>query len=185
MGFFSKLGFGSKQTIAVTFLEEGTGRVIGKVDLPIGQLPDTFAIETQLDIAKQKYMVVKSEPPTKAEFSKTGKLVNTLRKVEAIDPSKMLFSLPTRRSGPFTPITTSRSAGTRSTFAAKFRIPSRPESAGPRSLGSWVTLPRFAESPSAIPAARSSELLGQDLPTASWSGEWSETAISRYFAPKT
>jgi hypothetical protein len=95
MGLFSKLGFGSKQTIAVTFLEEGTGRVIGKVDLPIGQLPDTFAIETQLDIAKQKYMVVKSEPPTKAEFSKTGKLVNTLRKVEAIDPSKMLFSLPT------------------------------------------------------------------------------------------
>lgn len=95
MGFLSKLGFGSKQTIATTFLEEGSGRVIGKVDLPIGQMPDTFAIETQLEIGNQKYMVVKSEPPTKAEFAKSGKLVNTLRKVEAIDPSKILFSLPT------------------------------------------------------------------------------------------
>jgi hypothetical protein len=64
MGLFSKLGFGSKSTIAVTFLEEGTGRIIGKVDLPIGQLSDTFAIETQLEIAGQKYEAVKSEPPT-------------------------------------------------------------------------------------------------------------------------
>lgn len=95
MGFLSKLGFGSKQTIATTFVEEKSGRVIGKVDLPIGQLPDTFAIETQLEIGNQKYMVVKSEPPTKAEFAKSGKLVNTLRKVETIDPSTILFSLPT------------------------------------------------------------------------------------------
>jgi len=63
--------------------------------MPPEQLPDTFALETELDIAGAHYFFVRAEPQTKAEFAKTKQLTIGLRRVELVDPQKILFSLPT------------------------------------------------------------------------------------------
>lgn len=81
--------------IAVEFLNEGTGAVIAASRVPVIQLPDTFAIATELDLSGEHYVVVSAEPATKAEFARTGKLTVRLRERQRIDPRDILFSLPT------------------------------------------------------------------------------------------
>src|SRR5262249_38241347 len=61
----------------------------------LDQLPDTFALETTLDLAGAPYVVVRADPQTKAEFAKNKRLSVGLRRLERVDPKKILFSLPT------------------------------------------------------------------------------------------
>lgn len=84
----------TKPTISVVFLDAASGEQFAAAELPLAQLPDTFAVDTDLEIAGQHYVVVRAEPQTKAAFAKTKRLAVTLRKVEAIDPRKILFSMP-------------------------------------------------------------------------------------------
>lgn len=91
-------GFGKKhKTIRVNFIESGNSQPFASVDMPVGQLPETFEINTTLHIADDEWQVVGATPPQKSEFQKSGKLDITLTKPEvtSIDPSKILFSLPT------------------------------------------------------------------------------------------
>lgn len=83
-----------KKTVSVTFVDHASGRTLASSEMPIERLPDTFAINTDLDIAGQPYVVVRAEPQTKEVFAKTKRLAVTLRRVESIDPKKILFSLP-------------------------------------------------------------------------------------------
>lgn len=84
----------TKKKISVTFVDHASGEPFVRSEMPIEQLPDTFALHTDLDIAGQKYVVVGAEPPTKEAFAKTRRLRVTLQKVETVDPKKILFSLP-------------------------------------------------------------------------------------------
>jgi hypothetical protein len=83
-----------RRTIAVTFLDAETSTEIARSDVPLEQLPETFAVHTDLSLAGQKYVVVRADPETKAEFSKTRRLVVTLNRLRTIDPSRLLYSLP-------------------------------------------------------------------------------------------
>jgi hypothetical protein len=82
------------KTVAVTFVDDGTDTDVAKSDIPLDQLPDTFALDTQLDMAGVPYTVVAAVPQTKSEFAKTKRLTVRLRKLESIDPKSILFSLP-------------------------------------------------------------------------------------------
>jgi hypothetical protein len=83
-----------KKTVSVSFVEHATGKTIGSSEMPLERLPDTFARNTELDIAGTQYVVTGAEPETKAAFAKTKRLTVTLRKVEHVDPKKILFTLP-------------------------------------------------------------------------------------------
>ena len=63
--------------------------------LAIEDLPDSFLVETRLEIAGRSWVVVEAEPPSKPEFSETGKVRITVAPVEMVDPKTILFSLPT------------------------------------------------------------------------------------------
>lgn len=93
-------GFGKKHnTIDVTFIESASQEAFAKSKIPVEQLPDSFEIDTTLDIGDQKWSVDKTEPLTKEEFVKTGTLKVYLTKIQTIDPNELLYSLPTINNG--------------------------------------------------------------------------------------
>lgn len=82
------------KTVAVAFIDDATGQRVASSNVPLDQLPDTFALETELDLAGSHYVVVRAEPQTKVEFAKTKRLTVGLRRPEMLDPKSILFSLP-------------------------------------------------------------------------------------------
>jgi len=82
------------KTIAVAFIDDATGKQVASSNMPLDKLPDTFALDTQLDLAGSPYVVIRAEPLTKVEFAKTKRLTVGLRRLETIDPKSVLFSLP-------------------------------------------------------------------------------------------
>jgi len=82
-------------TIHVTLIDGATGRILGRSDLPIHQLPDSFEMPTTLHLGNQDWHVETAEPMRADEFSRTGALILTLRQVSHVDPNKILFTLPT------------------------------------------------------------------------------------------
>jgi hypothetical protein len=81
--------------VRVAFIDDATGEQICTSTVPVDQLPDTFAVDTKLDMEGAHYVVVQADPETKFEFAKTRRLRVTLRKVEFVDAYKLLFSVPT------------------------------------------------------------------------------------------
>jgi hypothetical protein len=91
MSWFRK----SKNTVTVEFIANGTEIPFAISEVPIEQLPDTFELETDLEIEEQHWKVIQAAPQNKEEFSKTGKLRIILDKIQMMDPREILFSLPT------------------------------------------------------------------------------------------
>ena len=89
----------SDTTVEVIFIDVETGERIAGGNLPASQLPDTFAKNTVMHIGDDPWQVVKAEPVTAQEFTKTGKLTLTCAKVEYISPDGILYSLPTFNDG--------------------------------------------------------------------------------------
>lgn len=83
-----------KKTVTVSFVDHNTGTTFASSEVPLDQLPETFAINTELDIKQDHYVVVSAEPQTKQDFAKSKKLSIRLLKVETVDPKSILFSLP-------------------------------------------------------------------------------------------
>jgi hypothetical protein len=81
--------------IAVTFIDAITRQPIASSDMLPEQLPETFALDTTLDLAGTSYVVVRADPTTKVEFALTKRLTVALRRVEVFAPKDILFSLPT------------------------------------------------------------------------------------------
>ena len=81
--------------IRVEFINAADKSLIAKSEMPASRLPDTFAIDTILDIKDQKWSVAGAEPLAKTEFVKTGKLRLMLCRVTIGIPGDILFSLPT------------------------------------------------------------------------------------------
>jgi hypothetical protein len=82
-------------TIHVTFVEGATGRILGRTDIPIDQLPASFETATTLHIGNQDWHVDKAEPARAEGFGHTGALTLTLSRVAYMDPRNILFTLPT------------------------------------------------------------------------------------------
>ncbi|MFN9986109.1 MAG: hypothetical protein ACK52S_11200 [Pirellula sp.] len=78
--------------VAVAFVDEATGTVFARSNMPVDKLPDSFEIDTTLHLGATDWSVVCAEPSIKAEFSKTRKLTIRLRKIETMDPQQIAFS---------------------------------------------------------------------------------------------
>lgn len=85
----------SESTVDVVFINAETGERIAGGNIPVSQLPDTFAKNTVMHIGEQPWQVVKAEPVTAEEFTKTGKLTLTCAIIEYISDKGVLYSLPT------------------------------------------------------------------------------------------
>lgn len=85
----------SEQTVEVVFINAETGDRIAGGNIPTSQLPDTFAKNTVMHIGEQPWQVVKAEPVTAEEFSKSGKLTLTCAMIEYVSDKGVLYSLPT------------------------------------------------------------------------------------------
>jgi hypothetical protein len=81
--------------VHVTLVDASTNQVLGDVDLAAEQLPESFAASTTLHLGGGDWHVEHADPVTRAEYVATGRLQLRLRKVEYMDPTKILFSLPT------------------------------------------------------------------------------------------
>ncbi|MDG4786169.1 hypothetical protein O7626_09550 [Micromonospora sp. WMMD1102] len=85
----------SKNLVRVAFLDAETGVQIGRSELPIEQLPGSFQSATTLELAGDTWSVERAEPPTAAQFTATGVLTLTLRRIQTVPPGDILYSLPT------------------------------------------------------------------------------------------
>ena len=81
-------------TVSVTLIDDAASSTMATVDLPIANLPETFELETTLHLGDNEWTVVSAEPRTKLEFASSGKLILRLRKIEMVDLSDLLYSLP-------------------------------------------------------------------------------------------
>ncbi|MHB8877651.1 MAG: hypothetical protein ACYC8T_28500 [Myxococcaceae bacterium] len=81
--------------VEVTFVDAGTGEEFLRLKFPARQLPDSFGAQTTMHLGKDDWLVVEASPPTALEFVASGALKLRMRKLEQVDPSKLLFSLPT------------------------------------------------------------------------------------------
>jgi hypothetical protein len=79
-------------------VEADTGKLLVESDTPLDSLPETFAGDITLHIGGDDWSVVRAEPLTKAQFSRSGKLrveLRSLKSVAIVNPREILFSLPT------------------------------------------------------------------------------------------
>ena len=83
--------------IKVTFYELGNEVPFIESTTPVEQLPDTFEIDTNVDIHEETWRVVCAKPAKKVEFRTTGevKIYVEKYKVFEADPQKILYSVPT------------------------------------------------------------------------------------------
>lgn len=91
-------GFGKNhQVIEVQFVDAQEQQELGMTQMPIEQLPDTFAINTELTLGDEQWIILDADPTDKSAFRQTGRLTLQLAKPETgtIDPREILFSLPT------------------------------------------------------------------------------------------
>lgn len=81
--------------IEVQFVDSATRQVFSRSLIPVQQLPQSFEASTTLRLKDQDWSVVEARPMTAAEYRKTGKLLIILSKIEMVDLSEILYSLPT------------------------------------------------------------------------------------------
>lgn len=81
--------------VHVTFIDHRTGEEIGQTRMKATDLPETFALDTTLNMGGEDWSVVSATPETRAEYTKSKKLEIKLSPIETIDPNTLRYSLPT------------------------------------------------------------------------------------------
>ena len=84
--------FSSK--VKVTFIDDATGDAFAVSEMPPSDLPDSFELDTTLHLGGEDWTVVDAQPRARAEYAKSKVLKLRLRRLERVDPSTILFSLP-------------------------------------------------------------------------------------------
>ncbi|WP_395372895.1 hypothetical protein [Marinicella sp. W31] len=84
-------------TIEVRFFDKNSKKKFATSNMPIDQLPDTFAINTNIHIGNEKWIILNAEPINKSDFRKSEKLKLHMQKakITQVDPNELLFSLST------------------------------------------------------------------------------------------
>jgi hypothetical protein len=92
---YDDMMFGRK--VRVRFLPADGGPPIGEATFAPEQLPESFEARTTLELGGQSWEVVKADPVTRAEYSKTRRLTIVMRKIEVsrVPVGDILYSLPT------------------------------------------------------------------------------------------
>jgi len=83
------------ETINIDFVVEGMSEPFFSTNMPIEQLPMSFLKHTTLNIGEEKWEVQEAIPEEKELFAKTGFLKLIVKKIEAINPNEILFSILT------------------------------------------------------------------------------------------
>ena len=81
--------------IQLTLIDDADGQVFAESAVESSMLPDSFQADTTLHVGADDWSVLEAEPLTRAEYEASGQLVLRLRKHLAVDPSEVLYSLPT------------------------------------------------------------------------------------------
>ncbi len=81
--------------IRVEFVDAATQTTFATTDSEINALPETFVLNTRVNINDQEWEVVKAEPMTRAEYVQQGKLTLTLSKITMMPVKDILYTLPT------------------------------------------------------------------------------------------
>jgi hypothetical protein len=80
--------------VNVTLIDDETSEPMATAALPTTNLPETFEIETTLHLGDADWSVVSANPPTREGYARSGKLTLRLRRIRMVNPSELLFSLP-------------------------------------------------------------------------------------------
>ncbi|GAA4613228.1 hypothetical protein GCM10023195_57100 [Actinoallomurus liliacearum] len=83
------------KTVRVVFVNAETGQELGRSEVAAETLPDTFEVDTVLHLGDTEWSVRRAEPPTADRFVAAGTLTLTVRRVESMRPSDILYSMPT------------------------------------------------------------------------------------------
>ena len=81
--------------IRVEFIRAASGQPISASEVSADELPDVFDTESEIELAGKRYEIVEAAPALRKDYEKAGAVRLRLRELEMIDPSKVLFSLPT------------------------------------------------------------------------------------------
>lgn len=81
--------------VRIELINEADGGVIADSEVPLESLPERFAgNEATLTFGDAEYLVVRAEPATRDTIASLGSARLTLRKLDAVEPKAILFSLP-------------------------------------------------------------------------------------------
>ncbi|BBM86695.1 hypothetical protein [Candidatus Uabimicrobium amorphum] len=80
--------------VNVEFYEFTSKQLFANSQIPLEQLPDSFAINTTIHFGDSDWKVMAAQPLKKSEFAVSGKVELFLSKVETMDPKNILYSLP-------------------------------------------------------------------------------------------
>jgi hypothetical protein len=84
--------------IEITFVDDASGTVVARTVVEAGQLPETFAITTTVQLDDEDWEVVAAEPVTRGEIERAGRVrvaVLKRRQVKLVDAKSLAFSMPT------------------------------------------------------------------------------------------
>jgi hypothetical protein len=85
-----------QKLIDVTFYEGARGdestQPIAQVAQQVEQLPETFAVATQLQIGDDEWQVLEAVPAHRRDFEKSGRLDVYVARVESVDPGEVGFT---------------------------------------------------------------------------------------------
>lgn len=83
------------RAVNVEFFDADSGKMLFAGKQKLEMLPDSFAHATTLHLKEKEWSVIRAEPTEKSIFQRTRALKLWVSPVTMIDPSKLLFSLPT------------------------------------------------------------------------------------------
>jgi hypothetical protein len=81
--------------VQVKFINGRDKTVVATSNMPVEQLPESFQVDTTVELGGRKWSVSSATPADKREFAKTGELAIVLAEITQIPPGDLLYSLPT------------------------------------------------------------------------------------------
>lgn len=84
----------SESKIEVVFIDIATEQPFGITKMSPEDLPETFELDTTLHLADQDWIVIEATPMTRLQYTASGTLKLRLRRIVPMDPSEVLYSLP-------------------------------------------------------------------------------------------
>jgi hypothetical protein len=80
--------------IEVTFIDDLTDESLGVTQIPANNLPDLFERDTIINLSGADWNVLNARPKTRAQYTKSKQLILWIRRVEQINSSDIIYSLP-------------------------------------------------------------------------------------------
>ena len=80
--------------IEVTFIDNLTDQPLGVTQIAANNLPDLFEQDTIINLSGVDWHVLNARPKTRAQYTKSKQLILWIERVEAVNSTELLYSLP-------------------------------------------------------------------------------------------